>query len=152
MSTTPLDLAIAAALAARRFGLVRTLTVVLLTAPVWLYSLPPVSCGCFGPAFRRCTSAPYYLAATKSDLKNLASQQEIYFADHGTYSYDPDALGFVTSPGVETTIVASVTGWAARAHHVATPERSCAIYVGDAADFLQGLGPVAASHEIVCAG
>src|SRR5688572_7766679 len=41
-----------------------------------------------------------YFAAMKSDLKNLASQQEIYYADHYTYTTSATNLGFVSSEGV----------------------------------------------------
>ena len=149
MSTTPLDLVIAAVFAARRFGITRTFIGALLTAPVWLYSLPPISCGCL-PSFRRCTRAQYFRAVTKYDLKDLASQQEIHFADHGTYSYDTKALGFVPSGGVELSIVASAAGWAARARHEANPEHSCAIFVGDAAGFLPNGDPSAVPGEVTC--
>jgi hypothetical protein len=56
-----------------------------------------------------------YAGAMKSDLRNLASQQEIYFSDHETYSADPEALRFFSSPSVTITIFpVSDSGWAAR--------------------------------------
>ena len=45
-----------------------------------------------------------YFAAMKSDLKNLASQQEIYYADYYTYTSNTTNLGFVDSEGVTVTI------------------------------------------------
>ena len=41
-----------------------------------------------------------YFAAMKSDLKNLASQQEIYYSDEYTYTADTTDLGFVESDAV----------------------------------------------------
>jgi prepilin-type N-terminal cleavage/methylation domain-containing protein len=75
-----------------------------------------------------------YVAAMKSDLKNLASQQEIYYSD-GNYSYTTSVanLGFAQSEGVTVTIgVANATGWNATAAHGGTTQQ-CGIYYGDAA-------------------
>ena len=104
---TPFDVLIALALAVRRFGLARTLIVSFLLSPLALYALPPVSCGCMPVLFRRCTYGRAYVAAAKSDLANLASQQEIHFAEHGSYSLDPDALAFSSSDGVRNDAVPS---------------------------------------------
>ena len=41
-----------------------------------------------------------YFAAMKSDLKNLASQQEIYYADEYAYTTSTTGLSFVQSQGV----------------------------------------------------
>ena len=41
-----------------------------------------------------------YFAAMKSDLKNLAAQQEIYYADNYSYTTSSTNLGFVASQGV----------------------------------------------------
>ena len=75
-----------------------------------------------------------YFAAMKSDLKNLASQQEIYYSD--TYSYSTSAanLSFVNSDGVNVTLVAgNATGWSATATHSALAvTEGCGIYYGDA--------------------
>src|SRR5690606_34194848 len=48
-----------------------------------------------------------YFAAMKSDLKNLASQQEIYYSDTYEYTSDQDDLGFVASSGVTVVIAAN---------------------------------------------
>ncbi|MEQ1857828.1 MAG: prepilin-type N-terminal cleavage/methylation domain-containing protein [Longimicrobiales bacterium] len=75
-----------------------------------------------------------YFAAMKSDLKNLASQQEIYYSDNYAYSSSVGDLGFVNSDGV-IVAVASVTssGWAASATHAALGSaEGCAIYYGTA--------------------
>ena len=44
-----------------------------------------------------------YFAAMKSDLKNLASQQEIYYSDEYSYTGNVTSLGFVQSDGVVIT-------------------------------------------------
>ena len=73
-----------------------------------------------------------YFAAMKSDLKNLASQQEIYYADEYTYSNSSTNLGFVQSEAVHVGIAASVSGWSATATHEAltATTQGCAIYYG----------------------
>jgi prepilin-type N-terminal cleavage/methylation domain-containing protein len=76
-----------------------------------------------------------YFAAMKSDLKNLASQQEIYYADHYTYTTSATNLGFVSSEGVNASIgVATASGWSASATHQAfgNTTEGCAMYYGNA--------------------
>ena len=61
-----------------------------------------------------------YFAAMKSDLKNLASQQEIYYADSYAYTSNQTNLGFVDSEGVTVVITnQSTSGWTATATHAA---------------------------------
>jgi len=76
-----------------------------------------------------------YFAAMKSDLKNLASQQEIYYSDYYAYTDVATDLGFVQSSGVTVTIQnTSATGWAASATHQALDPTTdgCGIYYGSA--------------------
>lgn len=74
-----------------------------------------------------------YLSAMKSDLKNLASQQELYYADTYTYSSDLNALGVQSSEGVTITVnEATTSGWAATASHQGVAGEQCGIYYGDA--------------------
>ncbi len=73
-----------------------------------------------------------YFAAMKSDLKNLASQQEIYYSDTYEYTSDTASLGFVSSEGVNVTITAGTDGWSATAVHAAMTGECCAIYYGAA--------------------
>ena len=72
-----------------------------------------------------------YFAAMKSDLKNLASQQEVYYADEYSYTNSTTNLGFVESDAVNILIAASNTGWSATATHDAlATSQGCAIYYG----------------------
>ena len=74
-----------------------------------------------------------YISAMKSDLKNLMSQQEIYYSDHYTYADDTDALDFQASEGVTVTIgTANSTGYSATASHQGT-DKICAVFYGGAA-------------------
>ena len=76
-----------------------------------------------------------YIAAMKSDLKNLASQQEIYYSDNYSYTSDvaqATGLGFVASDAVTIVINSSNTGWSGLASHTAlTGGEGCAIYYGE---------------------
>ena len=92
------------------------------------------------------TKEKAYLASMKSDLRNLATSQEGYFADNTAYrtgtatnqppaAPTPDAaLGnYTPSSGVSVAYAATGgTGWSAVASHAATA-RTCAIFVGVAA-------------------
>ncbi len=72
-----------------------------------------------------------YFAAMKSDLKNLASQQEIYYSDLYAYTSSEVDLGFVSSNGVTVLITGpSATGWSATAVHAAMSTEGCSIYYG----------------------
>lgn len=75
-----------------------------------------------------------YFAAMKSDLKNLASQQEIYYSDTYEYTNVVVSLGHVSSSGVNSTIIGGTDGWSATATHAALAATDgCAIYYGNAA-------------------
>ncbi|MFN8579494.1 MAG: prepilin-type N-terminal cleavage/methylation domain-containing protein [Gemmatimonadaceae bacterium] len=88
------------------------------------------------------TKEKAYLASMKSDLRNMATTQESYFADYqvyvsGTASNNSGGTaavnGFVPSAGVTVTTTATAgTGWSATSAHTATT-KTCAIFVGVAA-------------------
>ena len=132
----PIDLVVVGALAVRRFGVAGSIQVGLLLLPAYMWTLPPARCGCFPQFFRRCTSweMNHYRAirwAMKSDLKNLASQQEVYYAEEYSYSTVVSDLAFVSSEGVMVTIDATEDGWTARATHVGYGmETGCAVFYG----------------------
>jgi len=94
-----------------------------------------------------------YFAAMKSDLKNLASQQEIYYSDHYTYTSNTNDLGFVSSEGVNVTFSGAPanTGWAAEARHDAlTTGEGCGLFYGDFATAPSLLGTPLQSGELAC--
>jgi len=87
------------------------------------------------------TKEKAYLASMKSDLRNMATAQEGFFADNQVYTNvtasnvggaavaDP-ATGFVPSAGVTINATAvGGTGWSATTGHSATG-KTCAIFVG----------------------
>lgn len=95
---------------------------------VWYQN--PVPCTCIRLPLVRCEPALPWRAMVRSDLRSLASQQEIHRMDHGHYSADPRALGFIASDGVEVRIEATRDGWSATATHAKLAE-SCRIAAGD---------------------
>jgi type IV pilus assembly protein PilA len=89
------------------------------------------------------TKEKAYLASMKSDLRNMATTEESYFADFQVYTggtatnqgaTTASLYGFVPSAGVQVVGTASTSpsGWSAIASHTATT-KTCAIFVGVAA-------------------
>ena len=73
-----------------------------------------------------------YMATVILDLKNLASQQEIYHDDNWAYANNVTAItNMVVSEGVTISVNQSDgRGWAATAYHEALPTRQCGILYG----------------------
>ena len=91
-----------------------------------------------------------YFAAMKSDLKNLASQEEIYYADNYSYTTSTVDLAFTNSEAVTVTIAASSSGWAASATHSALgAAEGCAMYYGTATAPTSPTTPTAPG-EVAC--
>jgi prepilin-type N-terminal cleavage/methylation domain-containing protein len=71
-----------------------------------------------------------FISAMKSDLKNLATQQELYYSDEFAYSTSKTDLEFTESKNVVVTIGdASVDGWGADAAHDGTTV-ACGLFYG----------------------
>ncbi len=140
----PLDFGILTALIVRRFGLVRTTV----TALVLLMMAIAVTPG------TRCSREMAYGAAMRSDLKNVASLQEIYYSDHYAYTSSATDLAFTSSHGVEITVYATPKGWAAWATHAALgPSQGCAMYYGESPVSREMIGEVTPTDPgvIACA-
>ena len=85
------------------------------------------------------TKEKAYLASMKSDLRNMATTQESYFADWQVYTSGTatnvggttsSLNGFVPSAGVSVAATATGgTGWSTTATHNGTA-KTCAIFVG----------------------
>jgi prepilin-type N-terminal cleavage/methylation domain-containing protein len=75
-----------------------------------------------------------FIAAVTSDLKNLASQQEIYHSDNQVYAGTvTDVTNFTLSEGVTIAInEADGTGWAATGVHAGLTGRQCGFFFGGA--------------------
>ena len=92
-----------------------------------------------------------YFAAMKSDLKNLASQQEIYYSDTYSYTSTVASLGSVTSDGVSVVSAASTDGWSASAVHAALAgTEGCAIYYGSGSAPTVGAATPGSPGEMAC--
>ena len=92
-----------------------------------------------------------YFAAMKSDLKNLASQEEIYYADQYAYTTSITNLGYVSSSGIMVTSAATSSGWSASAYHTALgTAEGCAIYYGTASAMTVGTATPSAPGEVAC--
>ncbi len=85
------------------------------------------------------TKQKAYVAAVKTDLKNLSTAEEGYASSNaGTYltagvagptSKDSIAvLHYIPSSGVTVTLKANGTGWSATAVHASVPGMTCAVY------------------------
>lgn len=150
----PLDPLLLVLFLACKLRSVRAVVLLVGLIPAILYALPAEPCGCIRPPFVRCSAGGRelaYRAAMRSDLKNLASQEEIYFSDWGVYSADAAEIGFVSSNGVAIALVATADGWAAQATHDALVDaQACALELG--ADVPNGFELLddAEPGELVC--
>ena len=151
----PLDPLLVVLYTARKVRWLRPFLLTFGLIPAVLWALPPVSCGCLPTFFRRCDGFSgrerAYMAAMKSDLKNFASQQEIYYSDRFAYSPLFERIGFVSSDGVELTVFVGDGGWAARTTHVALEDAdACAMYYGEPPE--HGFEELAEAEpgEVVC--
>jgi type IV pilus assembly protein PilA len=68
------------------------------------------------------TKSKAYVTAMKSDLRNLVSAQESYFADNAKYTTDAAAVGFKSSSGVNPVTILTYAGaWTATNSHSQLP-------------------------------
>ena len=90
-----------------------------------------------------------YIAAVTSDLKNLASQQEIYLSNEHTYTTTVTDLDLTVTDAVTITInEADGTGWAATGTHSGLAGEQCGIYFGDAS--ASNASPATAPGTVFC--
>ena len=85
------------------------------------------------PKFSTVREKAYY-STMKADLKNLASQQEIYY--HSAYSYTTVAtdLSYTISNGITMGSAATSSGWSASVSHAAMgTAEGCVVFYGTAA-------------------
>lgn len=107
----------------------------LLTWVLWR-AFPPVSCGSFGRLLARCDDSARAYAMLRADLKALRTLEEAYVAEHWTYTYITEDLGFIPTDGVTVSISASSDAWAASATLPALGERrGCSIYGDEGSQF-----------------
>ena len=76
------------------------------------------------------TKEKAYIAAMKSDLRNLVTAEEAFFSDSVKYTSDPTQLNFRPSTGVWTpSIVVGAGFWTAGTTHTQVANKSCQIAV-----------------------
>ena len=80
------------------------------------------------------TKGRAYATRIKSDLTNLAMQQELYFFNNREYAPTAALAGMDASEGVTLTVTeASGAGWSATSTHSAAVPKVCAVFYGSAA-------------------
>ena len=78
------------------------------------------------------TKEKAYLAAMKTDLRNLVTAEEGYFADNQAFSTSTAALNYAASQNVTIgAITLGTTGWKATATHALVASKTCEVQVGD---------------------
>ena len=91
------------------------------------------------------TKTKTYVAAMKSDLRNLATAEEAFYYDSAYYTADTSLLRFSTTTGVSVTISVIAGGWNAMASHTLTTHR-CYLFAG----LGPPLGAATAEGRIAC--
>ena len=90
-----------------------------------------------------------YIAAVTSDLKNLASQQEIYLSDYHAYAPTVGDLESIVTDNVVLSVnEATGTGWAATGTHSGLVGAQCGIYYGAAS--ASNASPATTPGTVVC--
>ena len=90
-----------------------------------------------------------YLTTMKSDIENLAKNQEIYHLRYHTYAGLDDLTDFEESPQITIVIgYAEANGWGGVATHSNLPGVECGMYVGSAAA-AHG-GPATSQDVLTC--
>ncbi len=90
-----------------------------------------------------------YIATVTSDLKNMASQQEVYLSNEYSYAGDVADLDITLSDAVTISInQSSGTGWAATGTHTGLAGQMCGIYYGSGT--AAGATPATASGTVAC--
>lgn len=106
------------------FTLIELLTVIVIIGALAVIALPKFVN----------TRERAYLAAMKSDLRNLATAEENYFSEHMNYTTSLSAVDVRSSTNVDIYIPhADFQGWRATATHIAAPGKVCEIYYGSGA-------------------
>jgi len=88
-----------------------------------------------------------FMSAARADLRNLASQEEVYYNANYTYSSDLSAIGFTNSEGITVTIAeATNKGWSATAVPLGLASEACALFHGNASP----LAPATVVSSVQC--
>src|ERR687886_1547030 len=84
------------------------------------------------------TKAKAYIAAMKTDLRNLVTAEEGYFSDYQAFTNNTGATGLNFSPSLNVNINAGTitvdpnnAGWKSTATHNLVPNKTCEVQVGN---------------------
>ena len=90
-----------------------------------------------------------FVAAVTSDLKNVASQQEIYLSNEYIYAANVTVMDITITDQVTITVnEATGTGWAGTGTHTGLSGQQCGIFFGDAAAI--GGAPATVPGQVLC--
>ena len=94
------------------------------------------------------TKEKAYVAAMKSDLRNLATSEEAFFYDSAKYTTSFALMGnYLSSAGVVLVInEATAGGWSATTTSLYAPGRQCALFSGAATP----VAPATSEGRITC--
>ena len=93
------------------------------------------------------TKGQAFLAAMRSDLRNLATAEEGYYYSNNAYSNNLSQLNFLTSAGVTVTVPeATAGGWSGSATHASLGSEKCTVYFGTAA----AISPATLEGRVTC--
>src|SRR5216110_600734 len=93
------------------------------------------------------TKEKAYIAAMKSDLRNLATAEEAFFYDSTKYTTNFALMNnFNPSAGVTMSLNVTASGWSASTTSAFAPGRQCALFSGTAAP----LAPATVEGRITC--
>jgi len=93
------------------------------------------------------TKEKAYVAAMKSDLRNLATAEEAFFYDSAYYTANPARMNNLQpSAGVTLNISAVAGGWSATTTSLYAPGRTCALFSGAAPP----VPPATAEGRVTC--
>src|SRR5215470_3115250 len=74
------------------------------------------------------TKSKAYITAMKSDLRNLVTAEEAFFADSSTYTSVVSQLKYQNSTGVNAPLIAAPPGyWTATVTHLQLPGVTCGV-------------------------
>lgn len=83
----------------------------------------------------------------RSDLRNMATAQEAYYYENGTYTSNLASLNISLTNGVTVTFgTVNSLGWAARVTHPLAYPIQCAMFIGG----VPAMAPATVEGQLVC--
>jgi prepilin-type N-terminal cleavage/methylation domain-containing protein len=121
----------------RGFTLIELLIVVVIIGILAAFAIPKF----------QSTKGKAYTSSLRSDLRNLATAEEAYFYESGTYTANLASLNVSLSSGVTVTFgTATAGGWSAKVTHPLAYPIECAIFMGG----VPALAPATTEGLLAC--